>query len=76
MNHRISVASNVEELQKRIIKVLGPTAAHLGLEVEAWGEKVDLTEYAAHQGCHGQKSKTKTGKLVIGVAWNSTYVFY
>lgn len=81
VNHRISVASSVDELQHAIIKKLAPKAAELGLELEAWGKSVDLAAYAASsRGCTGsmfghKKKKpapAKRGKLVIDVAFNST----
>lgn len=92
VNHRISVASSVDELQAAIVKTLGPVAAKVGLEVEAWGQAVDLAQFEANSGCHGSGSMGmgmdvfghkghkghkggkgyKSGKLVIGVAWNST----
>jgi len=83
VNHRISVASSVDELQHEIIKTLSPVAGKLGIDVEAWGKVVDVEQFAAKAGCHGSgmgvfghkggKHKgPKTGKLVIGTAWNST----
>lgn len=51
VNHRINIASNVGELQARMIKVLGPVAKKYGLNMVAWGNQVDVSEFKS--GCKG-----------------------
>lgn len=66
INHRISIASSVEQLQERITGVLAPVAKEYNLDFEAFGSNV-----LVHDDDDADKPKA-AGKLTIGTAWNST----
>ncbi|WVW85410.1 hypothetical protein I302_107448 [Kwoniella bestiolae CBS 10118] len=68
VNHRISLASSVAELQQQLIDVVSPVAHILNLDVEAFGKDVQ------YQGCHmDQETKgPKAGKVFLNVAFNSS----
>ena len=69
VNHRISTASSVKELQGQLIDVLGPVAKENKLELHAFGKNVDLTSY----GCpHMDVAKASAGKLILSEAFNSS----
>lgn len=59
VNHRISIASSVDEVQSRMTHTLKPIAKDHNLNFEAFGKKV-IDE------------KDSAGTLVISTAWNST----
>ncbi len=56
VNHRISVASSVKELQKHLIKVLSPVAAKYDLSLEAFGKNI---------------TSAKSGKVILSEAYHS-----
>ncbi|WVQ79778.1 hypothetical protein IAT38_001878 [Cryptococcus sp. DSM 104549] len=69
VNHRISLASSVAELQQQLIDVILPVATKLDLEVEAFGKVVKP------HGCHYSEahlSGPKLGKVLLNVAHNSS----
>ncbi|WWD02188.1 hypothetical protein V865_000226 [Kwoniella europaea PYCC6329] len=68
VNHRISLASSVAELQQQLIDVIGPVANKLNLDVVAFGKDIQS------HGCHmneGHKGP-KAGKVFLNVAFNSS----
>ncbi|WRT68601.1 uncharacterized protein IL334_005579 [Kwoniella shivajii] len=68
VNHRISLAESVAELQQRLTDVIAPVASKLNLEVEAFGKDVQ------YHGCHMHQdiSEPKVGKVFLNVAFNSS----
>ncbi|WWC90563.1 uncharacterized protein L201_005499 [Kwoniella dendrophila CBS 6074] len=70
VNHRISLASSVAELQQQLVDVIYPVAHKLNLEVEAFGKEIQFHE--CHM--HGAKDITgpKAGKVILNVAHNMT----
>jgi Gly-Xaa carboxypeptidase len=68
INHRISLASSVEELQQQITKVLKPVAEKYNLALESFGSDVELEE------CPMLTGGTKAGKVIVAEAYNSSYV--
>ena len=64
INHRISVASSWQELQKEISSVVAPIAADNDLALHAWGKDVDLSSFTS-----GAASK---GKITLSEAFNSS----
>ncbi|ORY35731.1 hypothetical protein BCR39DRAFT_511770 [Naematelia encephala] len=65
VNHRISLAESVAELQKHLIDTLSPIAKHYNLSLEAFGKDVQL------KGCHHQLTDAKAGKLILSEAFHS-----
>lgn len=65
INHRISIASNVTELQERITGILAPVAKEHHLDFEAFGSDV-------HVNLDAESKPAAAGKLVISNAWNSS----
>lgn len=68
VNHRISLESSVKELQSQLVAVAKPVAEKYNLNLEAFGQDVDLEE------CPMRAGKPKAGKLVMSVAYNSSSV--
>ena len=66
MNHRISLASSVSELQEHLIDILSPVAAKMNLSMSAFGEEVKL------HGCEAQMTEAKAGKIILAEAFNSS----
>jgi Gly-Xaa carboxypeptidase len=68
VNHRISVASSVEELQHHLIETLSPVAFQYNLSLEAFGKDVVI------KGCPAHLTTAKAGKLILAEAFNSSLV--
>ncbi|WWC71361.1 uncharacterized protein I206_105316 [Kwoniella pini CBS 10737] len=68
VNHRISLASSVAELQQQLIDVISPVAHKLNLEVEAFGNDIQYHDCHMHQDLSGPK----VGKVILNVAFNSS----
>jgi hypothetical protein len=66
INHRISLASSVEELQKQIASVLKPVAEKYNLALESFGTDIELDE------CPLMAGKPKLGKVIVSEAFNSS----
>lgn len=69
VNHRISLAESVGELQQHLQKVLGPVAAKYNLALEAFGEDIEL------ENCMGGSKKDKgpkKGKVILSEAFHSS----
>ncbi|KAL7422371.1 hypothetical protein Q5752_003017 [Cryptotrichosporon argae] len=66
INHRISIASSVSELQDRLVDVLSPVVGKLNLSLTAFGEDVEL------KGCPMHMTAAKAGRVVLSEAFNSS----
>ncbi|KAK8854620.1 hypothetical protein IAR55_003359 [Kwoniella newhampshirensis] len=67
VNHRISIASSVAELQHHLVNVIAPVASKLNLAVEAFGKEVNYAD------CHSEfQAGPKAGKVILSVAYNSS----
>lgn len=66
VNHRISLASSVGELQEHLAKTLKPIASRYNLQLEAFGKDIEL------EGCAVHLAKPKLGKVVISEAFHSS----
>ncbi|CAD6573047.1 MAG: hypothetical protein TREMPRED_000714 [Tremellales sp. Tagirdzhanova-0007] len=66
VNHRISVASSVIELQEHLIDILSPMAVKMNLSMSAFGEEVKL------RGCKAHMTEAKAGKIILSEAFNSS----
>ena len=69
VNHRISLAESVGELQQHLQKVLGPVAAKYNFALEAFGEDVQFADCMGHS----KKDKgPKKGKIILSEAFHSS----
>ncbi len=66
VNHRISIASSVIELQEHLIKILSPVAAKMNLSMTAFGKDVQL------HGCPAHMTEAKAGRVVLAEAFDSS----
>ncbi|ORX38339.1 hypothetical protein BD324DRAFT_620480 [Kockovaella imperatae] len=65
VNHRINIASSVEELQQHLIKTLSPVAEEYNLALEAFGKDIEL------KGCPYMMANP-SGKVILAEAFNSS----
>ena len=66
VNHRISLASSVQETQDHVIDTIMPVAEEFNLALEAFGKDVELNT------CPMMQFEPKAGKIIVSEAFNSS----